>query len=112
MGETLAETAVREIREETGLTGLRFVAPLGRIWLIFRRNKTVIHKTVHMFLFEAPLHAKEKFSGQEGITGGGWFPIQEALKMRGYKNLDQLLTKALRITAGPRRKNSSITPPA
>ena len=82
MGETLAETAVREIREETGLTGLRFVAPLGRIWLIFGRNKTVIHKTVHMFLFEAPLHAKEKFSGQRGLPEADGFRFRKFLKMR------------------------------
>ena len=112
LGETLAETAIREIREETGLTGLRFVVPLGRTWFSFRRNKTVINKTVHLFLFEAPLHAKEEFSGQEGISEGGWFPIQEALKMSGYRNLDQLLTKALRITTGHRRRTSSFRPPA
>lgn len=109
LGETLAETAVREIREETGLTDLKFIAPLGRTWFSFKRNKTLINKTVFLFLFEAPKHAKEEISGHEGISEGGWFPMKEALTMSGYRNLDQLLTKALRITAGHRRKNKSIT---
>ncbi|MBI4139003.1 NUDIX domain-containing protein [Candidatus Uhrbacteria bacterium] len=105
LGETLAETAVREIREETGLTDLKFVAPLGRTIFSFRRSKTVIAKTVFLFLFEAPAHAVEELPGTEGITEAAWFPIQQALTVSGYRNLDRLLSKALHLTAS-RRRNS------
>ena len=50
-GETLVETAVREVREETGLdTQVR--AKLGVIdyWFVWRPDKVRYHKYVHYFL--------------------------------------------------------------
>jgi ADP-ribose pyrophosphatase YjhB (NUDIX family) len=74
-GETLEETALREVREETGLT-VRIVSPLDAIRYTFVQRGTRIHKTVHYFMMEA--------------TGGGledhdhefeevrWIAFQEA----------------------------------
>ncbi|HWQ99413.1 MAG TPA: NUDIX domain-containing protein, partial [Candidatus Methylomirabilis sp.] len=67
LGESLAQTAVREIHEETGLTRLKLVAPLGRTSFRFRREGKTIEKTVHMFLFEAPPDAKERLTGEGAI---------------------------------------------
>jgi 8-oxo-dGTP pyrophosphatase MutT (NUDIX family) len=50
-GETLEETAVREVEEETGLR-VRIVAPLPSIEYTFVQGGTRIHKTVHYFLME------------------------------------------------------------
>jgi 8-oxo-dGTP pyrophosphatase MutT (NUDIX family) len=50
-GETTEETALREVREETGLT-VRIVSPLDDIEYGFVRNGTRIHKTVHYFIME------------------------------------------------------------
>jgi 8-oxo-dGTP pyrophosphatase MutT (NUDIX family) len=50
-GETLAETAVREVGEETGLR-VRIVAPLDSINYTFVQRRTRIYKTVHYFLME------------------------------------------------------------
>jgi len=50
-GETLEETAVREVAEETGLQ-VRIVAPLDRIEYSFVRARTRIDKTVHYWLME------------------------------------------------------------
>ena len=99
LGETLAETAIREIREETGLIGLRYVAPLGRTDFRFRRGKTLIEKSVYLFLFEAPSDAKESLPGTEGIMKADWFPADKAVTASGYRNLDKLLSKALRLTS-------------
>lgn len=98
LGETLAQTAIREIREETGLTGLRYVAPLGRTSFRFRRGKTLVDKSVILFLFEAAPDAKECMPGTEGIMSAEWFPAEAAGSMSGYRNLDKLLSKALRLT--------------
>jgi 8-oxo-dGTP pyrophosphatase MutT (NUDIX family) len=48
-GETREETAVREVREETGLD-VRISGPLDSIEYWFVQGGTRIHKTVHYFL--------------------------------------------------------------
>ena len=50
-GETLEETALREVREETGLT-VRILSPLDAIKYTFIQRGTRIHKTVHYFIME------------------------------------------------------------
>lgn len=51
-GETLEETALREVTEETGLE-VRILAPVGPIEYVFVQRGVRIHKTVHYFLMEA-----------------------------------------------------------
>jgi 8-oxo-dGTP pyrophosphatase MutT (NUDIX family) len=48
-GETLEETALREVCEETGLT-VRILSPLDAINYTFVQRGTRIHKTVHYFM--------------------------------------------------------------
>jgi 8-oxo-dGTP pyrophosphatase MutT (NUDIX family) len=103
-GETLIETAVREIEEETGLDRLTYVAPLGKTTFRFRREVGVIQKVVHYFLFEAPTDAKEKLmsrdapiEGKEPIFEARWVPMNRAFLVSGYKNSDHLLARAFRI---------------
>lgn len=50
-GETLEQTALREVREETGLT-VRILSPLDAIKYSFVQRGTRIHKTVHYFMME------------------------------------------------------------
>jgi 8-oxo-dGTP pyrophosphatase MutT (NUDIX family) len=49
--ETTAETAIREVCEETGLE-VRITGPLDRIEYWFVQSGTRIHKTVHYFMME------------------------------------------------------------
>jgi 8-oxo-dGTP pyrophosphatase MutT (NUDIX family) len=50
-GETVEETAIREVTEETGLE-VRIVGPLPSIEYTFVQSGTRIYKTVHYFLME------------------------------------------------------------
>jgi 8-oxo-dGTP pyrophosphatase MutT (NUDIX family) len=50
-GESVEETALREVEEETGLR-VRIVAPLPSIEYTFYQGGTRIHKTVHYFLMQ------------------------------------------------------------
>lgn len=50
--ETLEETALREVAEETGLE-VRIVAPIDRIEYEFVQGGAKIHKTVHYWLMES-----------------------------------------------------------
>lgn len=103
-GETLEQTAVREIEEEAGLSGLRCCANLGSTHFKFKRGRTLIEKTVYLFLFEAPADVKEKLSGEEGITKAGWFGPSRARRISGYRNLDKILNHALYLALGRRFK--------
>jgi len=98
-GESLEETALREVREETGLT-VRIVSPLDAIRYTFVQRGTRIHKTVHYFMMEA--------------TGGGledhdhefeevrWIAFQEApglLSFETERSLVGLAASRLEQTA-------------
>jgi len=95
-GETLEETALREVREETGLE-VEINGPISSIeyWFTERGNMTRFHKTVHFYLMA--------FRG--GNTGQHdpefdvveWFPYEEALKTVGYPNEAEVLRKALAL---------------
>jgi 8-oxo-dGTP pyrophosphatase MutT (NUDIX family) len=50
-GESLEQTALREVGEETGLT-VRILSPLDAIKYTFVQHGTRIHKTVHYFMME------------------------------------------------------------
>jgi len=50
--ETTEETALREVREETGLE-VRIIRPLDSIEYTFVQGGTRIHKTVHYFLMQS-----------------------------------------------------------
>ena len=93
--------AIREIKEETGIADLRYVAPLGftafRYTERFQGPAKPIAKTVHFFLFEAPLDAQVKLSGSEGIVEAAWVRADRAFATLSHHNMDRLLAKALRL---------------
>lgn len=104
LGETLAETAVREIGEEVGLTNLKYEAPLGKTSFRFRREGATIYKSVHYFLFQADPNVEPKFrtreqvgEGRELIQEGRWVPMRQAFSVSSYKNSDHLLANAFRM---------------
>mgnify|MGYP000881428664 FL=1 len=102
--ESLIEAAIREIQEETGLSGLRYIAPVGSTVFRFRREGAMIRKTVHFFLFEAPSDAQEKMTGQEEMWEAAWIPLEQVFDTSSYRNLDRLLARALRLIAQEDRK--------
>jgi len=110
-GESLTQTAVREVKEETGLDGLRLIAPVGQSKFSFRRNGVVIDRSVLFFLFEAPLTAHEKLTGEGGIWEGRWVRAHQVFDTNGYRNLDRLLSKALRIISFEERKARGFRQP-
>lgn len=96
-GETVEQTALREILEETGITG-SIVQPLETITYQFTLSGVgLINKEVHYFLVEATggtLHAQV-----EEIRGVEWLTPQEAWRQQthaGYGNNDSVLIKALK----------------
>jgi 8-oxo-dGTP pyrophosphatase MutT (NUDIX family) len=100
-GETAEQTAVREVREETGITELSLREPLDTIDWFFRDGPDLIHKYCHFFLMETELEATQP-QLEEGITECIWLPLDEALATLTYDNARTVLEAAGRrvITAG------------
>ncbi|AKU14996.1 NUDIX hydrolase [Luteipulveratus mongoliensis] len=73
-GETLVETAVREVAEETGIIG-RALITLGTIDYWFSTPSHRIHKMVHHYLLEA-------LGGEIGVEGD---PDHEAIDARWFR---------------------------
>jgi 8-oxo-dGTP pyrophosphatase MutT (NUDIX family) len=97
-GESLAETAQREVAEETGLCELRLHASLGSIDWHFRFRGKRIHKTCHFFLFEAPTGSPCP-QAEEGIVDCRWFTHSDAMKTISYANARDILKQAGQIVA-------------
>jgi 8-oxo-dGTP pyrophosphatase MutT (NUDIX family) len=92
--ETPAETALREISEETGLAKLEAVEELGMQEYYFTLHGKKIFKTVHIFLVKA--EAGEKINVQKSeIQDGEWVSPQEALAKIEYKGSRELLSKGI-----------------
>lgn len=93
-GESISETAEREVREETGL-GVSVIADLGSIEYTFVRPLEGVRydKTVQHFLlrpdgtgaFEEHDHEYDRVA---------WFPIEEALRVMTHDNERRIVERA------------------
>jgi 8-oxo-dGTP pyrophosphatase MutT (NUDIX family) len=101
-GETLPETAVREIAEETGIRG-EVVDTLGAIDYWFFADGRRVHKTVHLFLLEAT-------GGEIGVGDdpdeeaieAAWVPLGELVERLTFANERRVArTVAQRLLATP-----------
>lgn len=95
-GEDPAETAQREVQEETGLTG-RCVEKVGEIeyWFVDREAGHRIHKRVHFYLFE---HTGGDPSQHDfEVEEVRWVPVDEALVRLSYRSERETVEKACRI---------------
>ncbi len=95
-GETPEQAAVREIREETGVTG-RIIAPLPGVeyWYV-ERGQARIHKTVDYFLLDYVGGTTEDFDARE-VSGASWFPWDEGISRLSFENERQVVTVAREV---------------
>jgi ADP-ribose pyrophosphatase YjhB (NUDIX family) len=99
-GETAEQTAIREVREETGIAELELRDPLATIDWFFRDGPDLIHKYCHFFLMETALEATRP-QLEEGITECIWLPLDEALETLTYDNARTVLEEAGRRVPAP-----------
>lgn len=96
-GETIEETALREIREETGITG-RIIKLLDVIRYQYEHPRMgTVHKEVHYYLVEA--EGGKLKPQMEEIRGVEWLEAPDAAerhKESGYANNSLALSRALR----------------
>jgi len=92
-GETAEQAALREVREESGLTG-RIVEDLGEIsyWYYIKGENTKCRKTVHFFLMEYVSGSTAQHDLE--VDEAKWFPVDEALGKISFKGDRSILQKA------------------
>lgn len=85
--------AVREIQEETGLTG-SIIDKLGEksYWFYLKDENAKCKKTVTYFLLKHVSGETNNFSWE--VDEAGWFPLDEAINMLHYKSDKEILIKA------------------
>lgn len=95
-GETVEQTAVREVKEETGISA-HVVRPLGTIdyWFVAERHR--VHKTVHHFMLAAD--GGELSDEDVEVTEVGWVPLSELDTKLAYADERTLVRKARTLLA-------------
>ncbi|WP_274476071.1 NUDIX hydrolase [Mangrovimonas aestuarii] len=91
--ETIEDTAVREVEEETGVAGLRIIKPLETTYHIFKRNGKHKIKITYWFEMVTDYNGLLEPQENEGITKVAWLDseqTEEALK-NSYANIKQLV---------------------
>ena len=104
-GETLEQTALREVREETGLE-VEIDGPLGSIeyWFADRGKDVRYHKTVHYYLMVPVGGATDQHDPEFDVVQ--WFDAEDALKNLAYANEVNVLQRALDLIAERNGANS------
>ena len=95
-GETLAETAVREAREETGLQ-VEIEEPISSISYFFVHRRTRYHKTVHFFLMRSSGGRLEDHDHE--FDEVRWVPIAEALELMTHATEREVVQRAAVLLA-------------
>jgi len=106
-GESAAETAVREVREETGVEG-HLVEKLGDVRYVYTArweggNGERIFKVVSFFLLRAGRGRIGEIEDamQVEVAEARWLPLEEAPRLLTYGGEREIATKAWERIAAP-----------
>jgi len=100
-GETPAQAAVREIREETGIQG-QVLRHLGTIDYWFAGEQTRVHKVVHHYLLsavEGTLTAQNDPDAE--AVAAEWVPLDQLRGRLAYPNERRLVQVASTLLESP-----------
>ncbi|MGX7668505.1 NUDIX hydrolase [Flavobacterium pedocola] len=91
-GEAIEETAIREVEEETGVTGLKITGKLQKTYHVFKRNGRYKLKVTHWYEMKTNFKGIPQGQADEGIEKVVWMKpeeIREALT-NSYENIKLL----------------------
>jgi 8-oxo-dGTP pyrophosphatase MutT (NUDIX family) len=98
-GESVTQTALREVREETGLEA-ELIGPLDTIdyWFVWAPQKTRYHKFVHYFLMRAV--GGDFAEHDHEMEEAAWFEPAQARRRMSFANERKLLDLIPAVLAG------------
>jgi len=91
-GETIEETAIREVREESGLD-VEIVRPIGAIDYWFAVPGERVHKIVHFFLMRP--QGGDVSRHDHEYDDVRWVPVADARRMLTYDTYRDMLERAI-----------------
>jgi 8-oxo-dGTP pyrophosphatase MutT (NUDIX family) len=97
-GEEPAATAVREVREETGIDA-EIVDPLGDVSYLYVWEGVRVRKTVTFFLMRAVGGDPSRHDHE--MEDVRWFPSSEAVRRADYTSERRMIERALASLARP-----------
>jgi len=85
--------AIREVREETGLSG-KVIDKIGDIsyWYFLKQENAKIYKKVYFYLLRYTTGSTDKHDWE--VDEARWFSIDEAIQRLTYKGEKEILRKA------------------
>ncbi len=89
-GEEPKDTAEREIREETGLQEMRMSHWLGKVAFRYRRNRTLVLMTMHIYLVEGKGDT-DRLHPEDWLSDIQWLPSSEAIDAIAYEDIGKLM---------------------
>ncbi|HXU44080.1 MAG TPA: NUDIX hydrolase [Thermoanaerobaculia bacterium] len=97
-GETAEQAAVREVREETGVTGRILAALPGVEYWYVERGQARIHKKVDYYLLDYVSGTTDGYDPTE-VSGASWFPWDEGIARLSFDNERQVVSTAREVWA-------------
>ena len=91
--ENISQTALREVKEETGIKNLSIIKPLEKTYHIFKRGGKNYLKTTYWFEMKSDFNGKFKPQKKEGITRVEWIGIENLSSVlpKSYANIRLLI---------------------
>ena len=92
--ESISQTALREVIEETGIKNLSIIKPLEKTYHIFKRRNTHYLKSTYWFEMYSDYKGKFKPQKKEGISRVEWIAVEnlELILTKCYSNIRFLLS--------------------
>jgi len=93
--ETMEETAMREVEEETGVSGLSVVKKLQKTYHVFKRNGRYKLKQTYWYEMKSTFKGTPKGQEDEGIEKVEWIHPNDIPKLleNSYENIKLLFKK-------------------
>ncbi len=91
-GENFKQTALREVKEETGVSA-KIIKYVGKMQYSFQGDNDIVDKTVHWFLMEAnSFYSKPQ--EEEFFIDSGYYKFHEAYHLLKFNDERQIMKKA------------------